>query len=59
MFSIKKASNNLLITCEIIHVQLPETQEGSILTRRNIQESELDAFEGAWCDYLVSTTSND
>ena len=37
----------------------PQTQEGSILTRGNSQENQLDAFETVSCDYLVATTNND
>ena len=34
--------------------QHSETQKGSIVTIRNIQESQLDAFEGVWCNYVVA-----
>ena len=44
---------------EVSQVWLSETQEVSTVTRRNIHESQSDAFESVRCDYLVAIASND
>ena len=39
--------------------QPSQTEEGSIVSRWNIQQSQVDELESVWCNYLVAITSND